>query len=162
MGHVEDTVEISGHHLTPLFWLQFVKHRVARDSSIIYKYIARPVGCFYLRDTSLACVIVRHIPFKRGNARSFAERVRRFNITGIGCCNLIASLLKTDCNGFTNPASAAGDNGASFRHEGSPDIRFFCKKIFSVYTLSTHMATPIPPPIHNVARPLDFSERRNS
>src|SRR5690606_34080240 len=158
-------VEVGLYHLAPLFRRHAVEHGVARDAGVVDEHFDGPEVSLDFRDAFLAGVIVGDRPLVDRNARIGAELLRGFFIAGIVGGDLVARILQSDRDRSADAARSAGDECHSC-HEIPPVVRR-APVVFpstdrsqpTQFNPSTVIATPMPPPMHSVARPF-FAPRR--
>ena len=176
MGHVEDAdrlVSMTSFHCSAR---HLVEHGVAGDAGIVDQHVDRAEIGLDLADAGGAGIVVGDRPFVDRDAGLRLEFLRRLVIAGIVRGDAIAGLLQRDRDRRADAARAACDDcnlAMRFPLFDTPVLSgFLCTEeraggsrrpvINIVQSASTHMATPMPPPMHSVARPFLAPRRRIS
>src|SRR5665213_18129 len=148
-AHVEARGQIGRDHLAPLLGRHAVQHVVAGDAGVVDQDLDRAESGLDLLHAGRAGREVGNVEFERGDAGLRGERLGRVVIAGVIRRHLVAGAGQRLGDGAADAARPA-------RHDRHPcHARFSLVFIFTARRAyrSTHMAMPMPPPMHNVARP---------
>ena len=159
-----------------------MERRVARDAGVVDQHLDRAEVGFDLLQARRACVVGSNVPLVDGDAGLGLELVRRLVVAGIACRDLVACGFQSLGDRRADAARSAGHHCHS-GHVSLPAIFsswpglsrpstsyvFISLKTWMPGTRpgmtqlrisvewrtyrSTHIAMPMPPPMHSVARP---------
>src|SRR5665213_1370231 len=148
-AHIEARGQIGRDHLAPLLGRHAVQHVVAGDTGVVDQDLDRAEIGLDLLHAGRAGREVGNVELERGDACLRGERLGRVVIAGVIRRHLVAGAGQRLGDGAADAARPA-------RHDRHPcHARFSLVFIFTARRAyrSTHMAMPMPPPMHNVARP---------
>src|SRR3974377_2362273 len=146
----------------PLLGTHFVEHRIAGDPGIVDQDVDRPEVALDLLEAGDAGVVGRNVPLLDRDAGLALELLRRLVIAALVGRDRMAGRAKRLRNRRANAARTAGDHchaGHAFlpvvrtTEDGRRASMSVVRLGFLRPYLSIHIAMPMPPPMHSVARP---------
>ncbi len=146
-----------------------MQHGVARDAGVVDQHVD---GADFLGDlgaAGLAGSEVADVPLEDRDAGLDLELLRGGVIAGVVGGDAISRILECDGNGVTDAARSSRHQGDTSHVEPPSNWSFVdllacggcsglsqgrsMQMVTSDQSRSTHMAMPMPPPMHSVARP---------